>query len=68
MPNGPTDSGFSFDDGIPRPRSGADENALELLWERGRKAWKDVASATGWVEELRGNQSQHDIRHSESPK
>lgn len=33
-----------------------DEQALASLWEKGRKAWKDVRSAAGWVEELRGNQ------------
>jgi len=33
-----------------------DEQALASLWEKGRKAWKDVKSAAGWVEDLRGNQ------------
>jgi hypothetical protein len=33
----------------------ADEQALASLWEKGRKAWKDVKSATNWVESLRGN-------------
>lgn len=33
-----------------------DEQALASLWEKGRKAWKDVQSAAGWVEALRGNQ------------
>jgi hypothetical protein len=33
----------------------ADEEALASLWDRGRKAWKDVTSPTGWVEALRGN-------------
>ena len=33
-----------------------DEQALASLWEKGRKAWKDVKSAAGWVEGLRGNQ------------
>jgi hypothetical protein len=33
-----------------------DEQALSSLWEKGRKAWKDVKSAAGWVEGLRGNQ------------
>jgi hypothetical protein len=32
-----------------------DEQALAFLWEKGRKAWKEVDSATGWVESLRGN-------------
>jgi hypothetical protein len=32
-----------------------DEQALASLWEKGRKAWKDVKSAAGWVEALRGN-------------
>lgn len=33
-----------------------DEQALAALWCKGREAWKDVESATGWVESLRGNQ------------
>lgn len=33
-----------------------DEQALASLWEKGRRAWKDVTSAVGWVEDLRGNQ------------
>lgn len=32
-----------------------DEQALASLWQKGRKAWKDVQSAAGWVEALRGN-------------
>jgi hypothetical protein len=32
-----------------------DEQALESLWQKGRTAWKDVPSAAGWVETLRGN-------------
>lgn len=36
--------------------SEADEQALAALWEKGRKAWRDVTSATKWVESLRGNQ------------
>jgi hypothetical protein len=32
-----------------------DEQALASLWEKGRTAWKDVTSAAGWVESLRGN-------------
>lgn len=32
-----------------------DESALATLWERGREAWKNVASATNWVEAMRGN-------------
>jgi len=32
-----------------------DEDALARLWQKGREAWKNVKSATGWVEELRGN-------------
>jgi hypothetical protein len=35
--------------------SEVDEQALVSLWEKGRKAWKDVSSAAGWVESLRGN-------------
>jgi hypothetical protein len=38
------------------PRSAdVDEEALKSLWEKGREAWKDVESATDWVERLRGN-------------
>jgi hypothetical protein len=33
-----------------------DEQALAALWQKGREAWKDVTSAAGWVEALRGNQ------------
>lgn len=32
-----------------------DEQALTSLWRKGREAWKDVKSAAGWVESLRGN-------------
>ncbi|MDD5138804.1 MAG: hypothetical protein PHY43_00925 [Verrucomicrobiales bacterium] len=32
-----------------------DEQALALLWQKGREAWKEVKSAAGWVEALRGN-------------
>jgi hypothetical protein len=32
-----------------------DERALANLWQKGREAWRDVASAAGWVESLRGN-------------
>jgi hypothetical protein len=35
--------------------SEADERALANLWQKGREAWRDVASAAGWVESLRGN-------------
>ena len=34
-----------------------DEQALASLWEKGRKAWKDVPSAVDWVEAIRGNSS-----------
>jgi len=30
-----------------------DKQALESLWKNGREAWKDVSSATAWVEALR---------------
>ena len=30
-------------------------SVLELMAERGAKAWKDVPDASAWVEELRGN-------------
>ena len=33
--------------------------ALELMVERGAKAWKDVPDASAWVEELRGNDQAH---------
>ncbi|MEI9863321.1 MAG: hypothetical protein WDN00_01940 [Limisphaerales bacterium] len=33
-----------------------DEQALAALWKKGREAWKEVTSATGWVESLRGEQ------------
>lgn len=33
-----------------------DEPALAALWQKGRNAWRNVQSATGWVETLRGNQ------------
>jgi hypothetical protein len=36
--------------------SSVDEEALAVLWEKGRKAWEGVPSAAGWVESLRGNQ------------
>jgi hypothetical protein len=32
-----------------------DEQALASLWKKGREAWKEVRSAAGWVESLRGN-------------
>ena len=35
--------------------SEADERALANLWQKGRDAWRDVTSAAGWVESLRGN-------------
>lgn len=31
------------------------EAALQTLWKKGAVAWKNVPSATVWVEELRGN-------------
>ena len=31
------------------------KGVLELMVERGAKAWKDVPDASAWVEELRGN-------------
>lgn len=31
-----------------------DEQALARLWKKGREAWQNVTSTTGWVEELRG--------------
>jgi len=35
--------------------SEADERVLANLWQKGREAWRDVASPAGWVESLRGN-------------
>ena len=35
--------------------SEADERTLANLWQKGSEAWRDVASASGWVESLRGN-------------
>ena len=35
--------------------SEADERTLTNLWQKGHEAWRDVPSATGWVESLRGN-------------
>lgn len=32
-----------------------DEQSLASLWQKGREAWKEVQSAAGWVESLRGN-------------
>ena len=40
---------------LPHTRE-VDEQALATLWEKGRNAWRNVQSATGWVETLRGNQ------------
>ncbi|HVY70377.1 MAG TPA: hypothetical protein VHH73_10645 [Verrucomicrobiae bacterium] len=40
---------------VPRA-SDVDEQALARLWKEGREAWKDVPSATVWVETMRGNQ------------
>ncbi len=34
----------------------ADERALANLWQKGREAWRDVTTAAGWVESIRGNQ------------
>ena len=33
----------------------SNKGVLELMVERGAKAWKDVPDASAWVEELRGN-------------
>jgi len=33
----------------------SNKGVLELMVERGTKAWKDVPDASAWVEELRGN-------------
>ena len=42
----------SYSDKIPDASS---KGVLELMVERGAKAWKDVPDASAWVEELRGN-------------
>ncbi|MEO6034810.1 MAG: hypothetical protein ABIQ35_06120 [Verrucomicrobiota bacterium] len=38
-----------------RNEGDVDETALTSLWAKGREAWKEVKTATGWVESLRGN-------------
>ncbi len=32
-----------------------DEAALRRLWNRGSEAWREVCSATTWVDSLRGS-------------
>lgn len=32
-----------------------DEEALQRLWQKGAEAWRDVESASAWVESLRGD-------------
>jgi len=64
MPGELTQLEFPLDDGmgglsltpatVSLP-SEADERKLADLWRKGRVAWRDVASATDWVELLRGN-------------
>ncbi|MCX6879838.1 MAG: hypothetical protein NTW21_39445 [Verrucomicrobia bacterium] len=48
---------FSLDDEAeetsPAPAQVIDEEQLKLLWQKGREAWAEVASATEWVEHLR---------------
>jgi hypothetical protein len=39
---------------LPQSES-ADEELLANLWNKGREAWRNVSSATDWVESLRGN-------------
>ncbi len=39
-----------------RPPEAVDRAELEAFWREGREAWKNVPSATRWVEELRGNE------------
>ena len=34
-----------------------DEKQLDRLFERGARAWSDVADAAEWVEKLRGNEA-----------
>jgi hypothetical protein len=36
----------------------SNKGVLELMVERGAKAWKDVPDASQWVEELRGNDAE----------
>jgi hypothetical protein len=33
----------------------SDDDGLAKLWDKGREAWRDVPSASEWVESLRGN-------------
>lgn len=40
---------------IVQPNALVDENALQKLWQSGNEAWRDVVSASDWVEELRGH-------------
>lgn len=40
----------------------ADERALANLWEKGRVAWREVPSATAWVEEMRGHSCRSLVR------
>jgi hypothetical protein len=54
MPDEPTKRELSPDEFEPQT-SEADEKALASLWRNGREAWKDVKSATDWVEKMRGN-------------
>ena len=60
MPNSPKNSNIAG--GNPDAQLQADEGALKVLWANGQKAWKDVKSATEWVEELRGNRMEEEPR------
>jgi hypothetical protein len=55
MPDELTKREFSPDEPEPQTNE-VDEEALASLWRNGREAWKDVKSATDWVEKMRGNQ------------
>lgn len=60
MPNVPNNS--NVPSGNPDALLQVDQGALKILWANGEKAWKDVESATEWVEELRGNQMEDEPR------
>lgn len=45
----------AVESGIASQSSDQDEKELALLWEKGGKAWKNLKSASVWVEDLRGN-------------
>ena len=40
----------------PDVENAVDESTLAHLWQKGRKAWSGVSSASEWVESLRGHE------------